>query len=69
MAANILIPYDKYERFTSKPSCIEWKNIMAFAKSVEIHPGIVVGRMKLEEKLPYTVYTDVSPKLRIINHH
>jgi len=66
MAANELIPKDKYNNFVSEKTCTEWRNIEDFARSVEIHPGIVVGRMKLEERLPYTVYTNASPKLEIV---
>lgn len=44
-AANTLIPKDKYIKFTKSASFYK-KNILDFAESNSIHPGIVVGRLQ-----------------------
>lgn len=57
-ARDNLIPPNKYQEFLKKfeniPSYQHPELIRAFAKHIEIHPGVVVGRLQHEGKLPYT---------------
>lgn len=55
-ASDILIPYIEFENFLRelKPGRISKNNICAFAESIGISPGIVVGRLQHDTYLPYT---------------
>jgi addiction module HigA family antidote len=53
-AANVLIPKDEYKSFVEKHgSIISARDVASFAKSINIHPGIVVGRLQRDEVIPY----------------
>lgn len=63
-AAKTLIPENEYQRFISQQDFSE-VNIKYFAKSQGIHTGIVVGRLKKEGIIPYTLYQGLHAKLQI----
>ena len=42
------------------------ESILEFAKSINIHPGIVVGRLQKEEKIEYTHYNDLKVKYEVM---
>ncbi len=63
-AANLLIPNDKYEMFVERGR-YSIDDINSFAQNVGIHPCIVVGRLKYDRYLPYTVFTNIAPKFEI----
>ena len=50
-AADLLIPPDNLERFTGLRS---HRDVMRFARSLGIAPGIVVGRLQREQIIPYS---------------
>ncbi|MDB5189897.1 MAG: addiction module antidote protein HigA family [Parcubacteria group bacterium] len=50
---NVLIPLDKYQKFLLKNEFTD-SAIKAFAQSVKVEPGIVVGRLQYEEIIPYS---------------
>ncbi|NFD93379.1 HigA family addiction module antitoxin [Clostridium sporogenes] len=65
MAANLLIPDNKYNEFLSER---EYNNIIAirkFANEIGIHPCIVIGRLKHDNKIPYNILTREAPKFKI----
>lgn len=50
-AQNYLIPQDEYLKLTSAKYLSD-DDIMAFAKSINIHPGIVAGRLQHDRVIP-----------------
>ena len=58
-ARDTLIPYDKYKRFVDR-GCINRTSIIQFASSIEVDPGIVVGRLQKEKVIPYTWFNDLK---------
>lgn len=64
-ARNILIPSELYDSFVVSANFSE-KNILNFADSIKIHPGIVVGRLQKEGHLPYKYLNNLKQKYNII---
>lgn len=53
-AGETLIPSAAYDAFLRANQRITVAAVKAFAKSLQIHPCIVVGRLQKEERLPYS---------------
>ncbi len=53
-AENHLIPLREWEDFIATGHYRSHADILAFAQAVDIGPGIVVGRLQFEGRLPYT---------------
>ncbi|MDZ4815468.1 MAG: HigA family addiction module antitoxin [Verrucomicrobiota bacterium] len=51
---HCLIPEVDWSRFVSETAKMDSATIRAFAQSIQIHPGIVVGRVMREKLLPYS---------------
>jgi len=64
---NILIPADKLNKYI-QTNRITGPSIIAFAKSIDIHPGIVVGRLINEKKIQPSYYHDLRTKYQIRPH-
>ena len=62
-AQNALIPADKYNEFVRKGEAYTADNIKSFATSIDRDPGIVLGRLKKDEYVPYAE-TELSQELR-----
>ncbi|MDP3058836.1 MAG: ImmA/IrrE family metallo-endopeptidase, partial [bacterium] len=60
-AKDLLIPPMDYELFIAHPPFSEQK-IRDFAVSIKVHPGMVVGRLQKEERLPYTHLNKLKQK-------
>lgn len=52
-AADVLIPPSEWQRFITRGLFIE-SEIVTFSKSARIHPGIVVGRLQHEKRVPFS---------------
>ena len=65
-AKNALIPEIKYNLFVRAKNFSEQK-VRDFAKSINIHPGIVVGRLQKEGLLPFTHLNKIKQKFIISN--
>jgi HTH-type transcriptional regulator/antitoxin HigA len=65
-AADILIPPAEYSRFTEgkRGELISRKEVVEFAKSIEVAPGIVVGRLQHDKLLPYTHLNGLKVQLK-----
>lgn len=61
-ASDNLIPRKEYERFVQEDSFTK-SDIRAFARDIQIHPGIVVGRLQHDGKVPYSQQNDLRVKL------
>lgn len=60
-AKDILISDQEYKRFL-KSSKINRNTIRNFAKEIQIHPGIVVGRLQHDKYLDYKTYNDLKER-------
>lgn len=67
LAREILIPNEMYENFINSNKYNNYNYIEEFSKSIGIHPCIVIGRLKYDKYLPYTVLVDKTPKFEIVN--
>lgn len=61
-AKDFLVPPKEYESFISRSIFTE-QDIRDFANSINIHPGIVVGRLQKEERLPYSHQNKLRQKI------
>jgi addiction module HigA family antidote len=62
-AANLLIPPEKYRNFKPRYEFFSQAEVVAFAHEVGIAPGIVVGRLQHEKKMPITHLNGLKRKL------
>ena len=62
-AQRTLIPQEAYELFTSQHQYYDEKTIRKFAKSIDRDPGIVLGRLMKDKRVPHTD-TSLSKRLR-----
>lgn len=62
-AQQALIPQDRYDEFTSQHRYFEEEDIVRFANSIDQDPGIVLGRLMIDERVDYSE-TYLSNKLR-----
>ncbi|MBT9672473.1 HigA family addiction module antidote protein [Secundilactobacillus kimchicus] len=62
-ASQALIPQNRWEAFIQKGRPTR-KNILTFAESVGIHPGIVVGRLQKFKIIPYSYFNDLKVRYK-----
>lgn len=62
-AQNTLIPSEKYSEFVQTGEACTAESIRQFAVSIDRDPGIVLGRLKRDEYVPYAE-TELSHELR-----
>ena len=60
-AKETLIASNDFEKLNS----YDEESVVAFAKSINIHPGIVVGRLQKENKIPYSRLNHLKEKYEI----
>jgi len=63
-ARDMLIPFDQFQRYTAQRN-FSRESIIAFAESVGIDPGIVVGRLQKEKFIEYAWHNDLKTKYEI----
>jgi HTH-type transcriptional regulator/antitoxin HigA len=63
-ASNTLIPKDKYKEFTKNGEYTE-QSIKDFARNINIHPGIVVGRLQKNKLIPYSKLNTLRVKYEV----
>ena len=61
---NTLIPADKFNKYI-QTSRITTSSIISFARSIDIHPGRVVGRLINEKMIHPSYYHDLRTKYQI----
>jgi HTH-type transcriptional regulator / antitoxin HigA len=61
---NMLIPEMKYQKFISKESFFH-EAINSFAKKIQIHPGIIVGRLQHDKHIDYKWLNDMKEKFKL----
>ncbi len=64
---NMLIPETEYKSFVSKGS-FHREDIKSFAKKIQIHPGIVVGRLQHDKRIDYKWHNDLKEKFEFISN-
>lgn len=57
-ARDTLIPPEEYRKFILSRDCTSWDRIQEFAKSIDIEPFIVLGRLQNDEYLDWSDYAD-----------
>ncbi len=62
-ARDYLIPPSEYKQFTALTPISEAK-VRKFAEKIEIHPGIVVGRLQHDGHIPYSHLNRLKDKFR-----
>ena len=50
---NVLIPEQAYQEFLQNTWTIYESDIVNFAREIGVHPGIVLGRLQMEKRVPY----------------
>lgn len=65
---DYLIPPDDYEAFVSQ-SLFSKASVTNFAKIIDIHPGIVVGRLQNDGYIPHHAMNDLRIKYRITHKY
>ena len=67
-ARDFLIPADAYAEFIRRQGGnISAASILAFAREVEIAPGIVVGRLQKDGHVPWSMHNRLKIRLRLVN--
>lgn len=61
---DILIPPYEYERFIYSGKRTD-RDIISFARSIGIDPGIVLGRLQKENIVPYSYYRELKTQYQI----
>ncbi len=61
-AEEILISTKEYEKYLKENDITE-KSILNLAKKLEIHPGIIVGRLQHDKIIKYNQYNNLRSKL------
>lgn len=59
-AGNILIPKEEYRSFIEQIDNISTQSIIAFAKKLEIKPGIVVGRLQKDGLIGFNQFNTLK---------
>ena len=64
-AQEYLIPSKDYNIFVNNNK-INLENIKLFAKTINVHPGIVVGRLQHDKYIPHNSLNSLKEKYKII---
>ena len=62
-AKNMLIDQSEWQKFVAQRTPYSKAGILEFAAKVHIAPGIVVGRLRHEKRLPFTHCNDLKRRL------
>lgn len=65
-ATNMLIPANEYASFLAKEDYSELA-IRSFAEKIGISPGIIVGRLQHESRIPYNYHNGLKTRLAWVN--
>lgn len=65
VARDILIPEERYRDFINRYNYNNYSAIQRFAKEIEIHPCIVIGRLQYDQYLSYSTFSNLRPKFKI----
>jgi len=66
-ASDALIPQASYRRFVASRSVFHADQVQAFAREVEVHPSIVVGRLQHDGLLPHSHLNEIRPRFDIVD--
>jgi addiction module HigA family antidote len=67
-AADFLIPPDEYSSFSPTYAHFSKEDVIKFAMNIRIHPGIVVGRLQHDEKIPQKNMNDLKKRLMWVDN-
>ncbi len=60
---NILIPNKEYISFLEKNNAFTNKSIIEFAKSINVSPGIVIGRLQNDQLIDWNEYSNLIVRI------
>ncbi|MDD5546298.1 MAG: HigA family addiction module antitoxin [Candidatus Omnitrophica bacterium] len=60
-AENILIPKREYSTFINADS-FTYEDIIKFSKKIDISPGIILGRLQFEKRVPYNSFSSLKQR-------
>ena len=60
---NILIPNKEYISFLEKNTSFTNKSIIDFAKSINVSPGIVIGRLQNDQLIDWNEYSNLIVRI------
>lgn len=63
LAADFLVPREPYRAFTRGKTRFSEAEIRAFARSIGVSPGVVVGRLQHDGKVPHSHFHDLKVRL------
>lgn len=63
-ARNILIPEDAYNKLTAE-KCFHAVDIITFANSIRVHPGIVVGWLQHDKLIDYRWHNNLKERFHL----
>lgn len=63
---DYLIPPNEYQKFLERAGVLSDYVIREFAKTIGIHPGVVVGRLQHDNKLPANRCSNMRERYRIV---
>jgi len=63
-AEDMLIPGEQWRRFLDSGNYRSYRDVSAFARTVGIHPSIVVGRLHNEKLIPPSHLNSLRPRLK-----
>lgn len=66
MARNFLIPASAYRDFVNKGHYYK-TDIIQFANQIQIHPGIIVGRLQHDKKIEWSWHNDLKETFNWLN--
>jgi HTH-type transcriptional regulator/antitoxin HigA len=66
-ASDALIPRESYKRFVASCGVFSADPVEAFAREVQVHPSIVVGRLQHEGLLPHSHLNELRPRFDIVD--
>ena len=67
-ASDFLIPRREYERFTKGRERYSKQAVVEFATNINVAPGIVVGRLQRDGKIPYSHLNPLRRSLCLTEH-
>lgn len=65
-ARKSLIPQDEYSDFITNGGYLNKASIISFAKSIGVHPCIVIGRLQHDRIIGYHEYSNLKPSFKIV---
>ena len=64
-ASEYLITSKQYEEFLASYAADDRTAVLAYSRGIGIAPSILIGRLKRDKKIPYTLFHDLQPSFEM----